>query len=318
MKPLALIRNKFLPKGPRAGKSPFDLGDPKKYEEWRLEKLRNFPVSANDLLVKILNFESPSQDEKNAIIDRCNVFNMAVYDAIPEAGKELPLALARDVGLEQFDQPLHSGSDGIAEITVVKGGRQGSYIPYSNKPLSWHTDGYYNKPNEQVRGFLLHCRRDAAEGGVSEFIDPEIVYIRLRDENPDLVCALMQHDVLSIPVNFENGVKVREAVTGPVFSVISGALHMRYTDRKRHIEWKSDALVNAARQKLSEVLNNTDENIVRLRLRPGQGVICNNVLHRRSGYRDSSVADKNRLLFRARYLNRVLAPQKQRQILKNC
>jgi alpha-ketoglutarate-dependent taurine dioxygenase len=261
------------------------------------------------LLVKIQNFESPSQDEKNAIIDRCNIFNMAIYDALPGAGKDLPLALARDVGLELFDQPLHSGSDGLAEITVVKGGRQGSYIPYSNKPLSWHTDGYYNKPNEQVRGFLLHCRRDAAEGGVSEFIDPEIVYILLRDENPDLVRALMQNDVLSIPANFENGVMVREAVTGPVFSVISGMLHMRYTDRKSHIEWKSDALVTAAREKLSDVLNTTDESIVRLRLRPGQGVICNNVLHRRSGYRDSPVANKNRLLFRARYLNRVLAPQ---------
>lgn len=307
--PLSLTRKKFATIGSCAGKSPFDLNEVEEYKKWRLEKLRNFPVSANDLLVKILDFRSPSQAEKNAIIDRCNIFNMAVYVAPPEVGKDFPLALARDVGMKNFDQPLCSGSDGLAEITAVQGGRQGYYIPYSDKPLSWHTDGYYNKPNNQVRGFLLHCCRDAAEGGLSEFIDPEIVYIRLRDENPNFVRALMHNDVLCIPANFENGVKVRDAVTGPVFSMISGTLHMRYTDRKRHIEWKSDALVTAARQKLSDILNATDENIVRLRLRPGQGVICNNVLHRRSGYRDFPDPSKKRLLFRARYLTRVLTAQ---------
>ena len=80
---------------------------------------------------------------------------------------------------------------------------------------------------------------------------------------------------------------------------------MRYTDRKRHIKWKADKLVAAARQKLSDALNSENESIVRIRLRPGQGIICNNVLHRRSGYKDSSNNSQKRLLFRARYLNRV-------------
>ena len=304
---MALSGKKIVANKSLVGESALDLTDYERYKLWRLEKLKNLPISENDLLVKIQNFESPSLDEKNAIINNCNIYNMSLYITSPEAKKDFPLELARAVGLRQFDQPLCSDGDGLVDITVVGNGRRGGYVPYSNKPLSWHTDGYYNRSNEQVRGFLLHCSQDAEEGGVSEFFDPEIIYIRLRDENPDFIRALMQKDVLSIPANYENGVKVREAVTGPVFSVISGKLHMRYTDRKRHINWKADALVTAARQKLSNALNAENGDIVRLQLRPGQGVICNNVLHRRSGFRDSTDTNQKRLLFRARYLNRVLS-----------
>ncbi len=305
---MSLNRKKNTSKDTHAEKSPLDLSNYDEYKIWRLKKLKNLPISENDLVVKIQSFEAPSLDEKNAIVDKCNIFNMALYITSPEAKKDFPLALARDVGLRQFDQPLCSGGNGLVDITAVKDGRKGSYIPYSDKPLSWHTDGYYNKSSEQVRGFLLHCSQDAEEGGISEFVDPEIIYIRLRDENPDFIRALMQRDVLSIPANYENSVKVREAVTGPVFSVISGKLHMRYTDRKRHIKWKTEGLLTEARQKLSNALNAKNGDIVSLRLRPGQGIICNNVLHRRSGYRDSADASQKRLLFRARYLNRVLSP----------
>lgn len=289
------------------GCSPFDLGDPGAYEKWRAQKIKIFPVAAEDLMVPIRNPRSPARHEIKAILDRCGAFNMAIYIAAPESGKEDALAMALHVGLEKFDLPLCTGEDGLTEVTVVESGRQGIYIPYTDKPLSWHTDGYYNKPDEQVRGFVLHCRRDAVEGGLSEFLDPEIVYIRLRDENPDFIRALMDEDVLTIPANLENGVLIRDAVTGPVFSVTGGALHMRYTDRKRHIEWKNDAMVLAARQKLTAVLTDGDEYIVRWRLQPGQGILCNNVLHRRSGFTDHPGEDRGRLLYRARFQDRIAA-----------
>ncbi|NQV83469.1 MAG: TauD/TfdA family dioxygenase [Rhodospirillales bacterium] len=291
-----------------AGASPFDLDNQEGYEKWRSEKLKKFPISPEDLMVTIADPRLPTRKEKNAILDLCSAFNMAFYVTAPEAGKDDALALAKFVGLEQFDQPLCTGEDGLTEITVVEGGRQGSYIPYTDKPLSWHTDGYYNKSDEQVRSFLLHCRRAADEGGLSEFLDPEIAYIRLRDENPDFIHALMGGDVLTIPGNLENGVEVRGAATGPVFTVLEGRLHMRYTDRKRHIEWKDDAMVLAARQKLTAVLNDDHEFIVRWRLTPGQGILCNNVLHRRSGFTDYPGDDQGRLLYRARYLDRIIPP----------
>jgi hypothetical protein len=293
--------------GPGGGRSPFDLDDHEAYEKWRSEKLKKFPVAPQDLMVPISDPRSLDRLEIQAILDRCGAFNMAIYVAAPEADKDDVLALAGHVGLERFDLPLCIGEDGVSEITVVEGERQGGYIPYTDKPLSWHTDGYYNKSDEQVRAFVLHCRRAAEDGGLSEFLDPEIAYIRLRDENPDFIRTLMRGDVLTIPANLENGVVVRGAVTGPVFSVIKGALHMRYTDRKRHIEWKDDAVVLAARQKLAAVLADGEDCIVRWRFQPGQGVLCNNVLHRRSGFVDPPGAGRGRLLYRARFKDRIAA-----------
>jgi hypothetical protein len=44
----------------------------------------------------------------------------------------------------------------------------------------------------------------------------------------------------------------------------------------------------------------------RLRLVPGMGLVCNNVLHDRAGFVDDPL--QRRLLYRARYLDRILAP----------
>ena len=55
------------------------------------------------------------------------------------------------------------------------------YIPYTNRPLNWHTDGYYNRPEEQVRGIVMHCAAESASGGENLFLDQEIAYILLRD-----------------------------------------------------------------------------------------------------------------------------------------
>ncbi len=295
----------ILTHSPSPSPAPFDLFNDGAYGDWRAEKLSLYPAGPENLLVPVADPKAPGADEKKAILERCRKFNMAVFATLPDAGKEDVLSFGGHFGLARFDQPLCTGEDGVTEITVVEGGRQGSYIPYSDKPLSWHTDGYYNKPGEQVRGFLLYCRRAAREGGVSELLDPEIAYIRLRDENPEFIRVLMQSDVLTIPANLENGVVIRDAQTGPVFSIINGRLHMRYTDRKRYMEWKDDPLVLAARAFLKSVLEDPGEHLFRWRLAPGQGLICNNVLHRRTGFTDASEIGGGRLIYRARYLDRV-------------
>jgi alpha-ketoglutarate-dependent taurine dioxygenase len=43
--------------------------------------------------------------------------------------------------------------------------------------------------------------------------------------------------------------------------------------------------------------------VLRLRLEPGMGIVCNNVLHARSAFRDAP--QHRRLLYRARYYDRV-------------
>ena len=49
------------------------------------------------------------------------------------------------------------------------------------------------------------------------FIDHELIYIRLHDQDPRLTRALMQADTMTIPANWENGTEIRSAQTGPRF-----------------------------------------------------------------------------------------------------
>ena len=80
---------------------------------------------------------------------------------------------------------------------------------------------------------------------------------------------------------------------------------MRYTARTRSIEWKQDAVTQEAVQFLEGLLSEDTDHILKYRLQPGQGVICNNVLHNRSGFIDDSDS-KQRLFYRARYYDRIV------------
>ena len=114
----------------------------------------------------------------------------------------------------------------------------------------------------------------------------------------------MQPDVMTIPANLSGGTELRPARTGPVFSIrANGHLHMRYTARTRSIEWAPDPLVHAALDALDALLQSDSPYIFRATLQAGQGLICNNVLHDRSGFTDSD--HSRRQLYRLRYYQHV-------------
>ncbi len=75
------------------------------------------------------------------------------------------------------------------------------YVPYSNRSLSWHTDGYYNDKERQINAVVLHCAASAASGGENALLDPEIAYIRLRDEDPRFITAFEHPECMTIPAN---------------------------------------------------------------------------------------------------------------------
>jgi alpha-ketoglutarate-dependent taurine dioxygenase len=154
---------------------------------------------------------------------------------------------------------------------------------------------------------VLHCVSDAAEGGENVYLDHEIAYLLLRDENPDYLAALMQPDAMTIPANTEAGVEIRPAQSGPVFSVepATGSLHMRYTARTRSIAWKDDSNTRMAVGFLTELLAGESEFLFRYRLQPGEGIICNNILHKREAFTDDPAGGRTRLLYRARYYDRI-------------
>lgn len=217
--------------------------------------------------------------------------------------------LGRQFGLERLDDNLCSDDDSITSLRVVEKRREGEYIPYTNKRLNWHTDGYYNAEDRQIRGVILHCVQPAAVGGESALMDHELAYIRLRDENPEFIRVLMAPDAMTIPPNVQNGREIRPVQAGPVFSIdVDGHLHMRYSARSRNIIWKNDPVTQAAAECLLSLFQRESPYIFRHRLKSGQGVLSNNVLHCRSAFEDGAKSGQERLLYRARYFDRIADP----------
>ena len=291
--------------------SPFDLTDERAYAAWREQKLLSHPKCLDELLVEIDNPLELTGVERAAIRQACSQANMAIYRIKPDEKGSAPdssllAELGRQLGLSHLDQNLYASDDGISALQVSAQRRQHEYIPYSSRAISWHTDGYYNPPERNIHGMVLHCAQPAARGGANALMDHEMLYLQMRDENPDYIAALMQDDVMTIPANIEEGVEIRPEQSGPVFSVSSnGCLHMRYTARTRSIVWKRDANTQAAVECLTRLLVEDSPYCFKKRFAAGEGVISNNVLHTRTAFEDDKDQPQGRLVYRARYYDRV-------------
>lgn len=298
--------NAVLAQPPRLS-NPFDLDDDAAYAAWRHWKRAVRPRRLEDLVVDLRDPRDPSPAEVDALLRRCTRFNMAVYRSpVLAEDPELPRALGRALGLERLDANWLADEDGVSRIAVAPaaaGAPKGEFIPYTDRAIGWHTDGYYHPGVRRIRAMVLHCVRPAAVGGENRLLDPELAYLALRDVNPDWIRVLMAPDAMTIPAREDEQGVARAAQTGPVFSVdpVDGALHLRYTARTRSIEWKADAATAAAAAALAATM--AGEDVWRLRLKPGMGIVANNVLHDRSAFADDPAAP--RLLYRLRYLDRV-------------
>jgi alpha-ketoglutarate-dependent taurine dioxygenase len=232
---------------------------------------------------------------------------MVIYASQTEAADEdMVRQLGSQFGLNSLDANWLADEDGITSVTVCAGdGQRQAYIPYTDRAIKWHTDGYYNPPGRQIRSMILHCVQSADQGGENRLMDHEIAYLMLRDSNADFIRALSAPDAMTIPERTDEQGVARAAQTGPVFSVdpASGDLHMRYTARTRSIVWQQDASTLAAVAALEELLATDLPHILRTRLEPGMGLLCNNVLHDRAEFSDTP--GQARLLYRARYHDRI-------------
>ena len=286
--------------------NPFDPDDDRAYAAWKEDKLGHYPTRLDELVVELADPRNLSPAEHQAILARCRKANMAIYagPGNDAADKAIPRELGRRFGLERLDGNLGADDDGVTALQVADDPLHRRYIPYSDRPIQWHTDGYYNTPQQQIRGMVLHCARPASGGGENALLDPEIAYIVLRDQDPDYIRALMAVDAMTIPANVADGEQIRPTISGPVFSVMpDGSLHMRYTARTRSIEWRSDPATQAAVRALEALLAAHSPFVFRATLQAGQGLICNNVLHDRSRIHDDPA--NPRLLYRLRYYDRM-------------
>ena len=275
------------------------------YPQWRETKLNSFPQEVDEIRVEIGGLAVLSDSERQAILKSCGRSNMAIYRCRDHSvDRAAVCAFSSRFGLNSIDHHLCANADGVSELTVASEGARAGYVPYSNRSLSWHTDGYYNEKKRQVNAVVLHCAQNAAAGGENELLDPEIAYIRLRDEDPRFITAFEHPECMTIPANEGIEGEIRPAVSGPVFSYdVDGEIHMRYSARKRNISWRDDDLTRAACDCLTGILAEENSSVLRYCLQPGEGLISNNVLHNRTAFTDGPSVQ--RLLYRARYFDRI-------------
>lgn len=289
--------------------TPFDLDDDSAYQLWRTQKLACIPADINALIVEVNDLGNLRESEIQVLSSQIKNCNMVIYASRQghNGDKNMMRELGRQFGLERLDHNMGADNEGITELEVKEDKMHRRYIPYSNRAIRWHTDGYYNTPQKTIRGLLLHCVEPAAIGGENALLDHELAYIHLRDIDPAYIQALMLPDAMTIPANVVEGKELRPAISGPVFSLDpQGNLHMRYTERARNVDWKDDPVVTEAIDALVKLLHSDASYIYRGTLQPGQGLICNNVLHDRSGFENS--AEQTRLLYRLRYYDRLVLP----------
>jgi len=295
--------------------SPFHPDNISGYAAWRAAKLANYPMVAADLVVAVADPAHLTEAEYAALWQRITKTNMAVYttDRGEVEDKDIPRLIAEQFGLVHLDANWLADEDGLSSLTPrdedssevserlpgMDPGRRGDYIPYTHHRIRWHTDGYYNPPERRIYAMGLHCVRQADEGGENDLYDHELAYIALRDAHPDHIRALMAEDAMTIPARVDEMGVARGDEVGPALLVHDGHLYLRYTARTKSIRWKEDNTTRAALAALEALLASQPFGAYTLRLEPGMGVICNNVLHTRTGFTDRP--EHRRLLYRARY-----------------
>lgn len=291
----------------QASDSPFHYNNETAYQCWKKKKLTNYPVSIEQIIVPLADPKALTEQEVQQLKTLLIKTNMAIYDigSGAQEDKSIPEQLGVQLGIQSLDKNECADDDGFTSIQVVDNGLHAIYIPYSEKGINWHTDGYYNRLSEQIYSMILHCVRPASQGGENQLWDHEMVYMLLRDENPDYIKALMAVDAMTIPKNVLNGQLVRPDRSGPVFMITEeGRLHMRYTARARNVIWHDDSLTQRAQQALREILNSDSDYMFQGQLAAGQGLICNNVLHTRTAFKDNK--ENPRLLYRGRYFDKIM------------
>ncbi|SDD11817.1 Taurine dioxygenase, alpha-ketoglutarate-dependent [Ruegeria marina] len=288
-----------------------DLSQNDRWENWRTAKIRVSQTLEQIEPVSIAALDKPDPQAVAAIEWRCSVQNFAIYrtgnhDPRLEYTSASLLRFAGQLGLSIAENHRSAGLSHVVALRTSSGEGKKGYIPYTPRPMNWHTDGYYNPPEQPVKGFILHCFQQALSGGENHLLDPEVAYLRLRDENPDYVRALMHPEAMTIPENREKDGTLRPTSTGPVFhsDEATGRLQMRYTARTRSIAWRDDPATRAAADWLRDWLGSGDPLMRSIRLQPGQGIVCNNVLHDRTGFTDGE-GEQARVILRIRFHQRV-------------
>ena len=270
------------------------------YKRWKDKKLESFTRNLDDLTVQIHSPSALSKPEKSRVISLLSSNNIVFIhiDKITCRDKPSIKSFARQIGLGNYELDSQSDKDGLTEIKDIEDEKRLSeYVPYTNKELNWHTDGYYTDQNNSVLAWMLFCQEAAEDGGMNKYLDHEIAYILFNNKS-DKLKDLLLHDACCIPTNTKTN---RKEVYNPVFMFKDEKLHMKFTMRERNITWNKN--ITEAINILKSIIKESSDYHIINKLEPGNGVITNNIIHMRTAFTNSK--NKNRLLYRLRSKQRV-------------
>ena len=289
--------------------NPLDLNNDHAFVRWAETKREAYARRQSASFTPIIEIEADgclSPETREQIKQHLLDYNFVIYRLAGASEDHLATVkrLSAELGLKEPDKNLCAAEDRITRLTVTDHGRAHTYIPYTNRAIGWHTDGYYNPWHQRVLSFILHCQQPAASGGENQLLDPDMVYIHLREINPAYIRALSDREVMCIPANYEAGELIRPQTCSAVFiEEQDHALAMRFSKRMRNIIWKEDTLTREALDCLFQYLESDTPYTISYRLHAGEGVINNNVLHTRSAFEDD--AGHKRIYYRARFYSRI-------------
>ena len=287
--------------------SPYLLENEAAYQAWRSRKLES-RRHATPLRVFTLNAQGLLADSQLAAVQQqVEAYNFIFFEASnADFGKPDFITLNRQFGLQDLDINPGADADRVTALRVVsESDQRAQYIPYTNRAMNWHTDGYYNPQARRINAFSLFCVNQSARGGGNFLFDHEMMYLLIRDQAPELLETLMHDDLMRIPANVQDNQVIRAEETGPVFSLqpMSCALNMRYSSRPHNIVWKNDKCSQRALNLVREILLE-GQALIEIRLQAGQGIVCNNILHGREAFQDDP-QHCARLVYRARYYDTI-------------
>ena len=255
---------------------------------WAEEKEKNIPENIDGIFVNIHDINNVKTSEIAKIKETINRYNSCIYSSkIALKSNTDLLKFVELVGMKTYDCNNIESSK-ITTITPLEN-KKINYIPYTDKSLNWHTDGYYDK--KSIFSWLLHCVNPATEGGENFLLDHELVLREYISSNDD-IDDLMAGDALTIPESKDTS---RSEISTYIFSFKNQykKLHMRFSMRKDNIGTSPKA--SLAVTKLKKIIeNDCAKYSLSYKLQKNEGIITNNILHGRKAFKDDK--EKRRLL----------------------
>jgi len=228
-------------------------------------------------------------------VDRCGFAHYA-WNESPEDALASLNHLLLSLGLTNADQGIIRDQGELSLLQDLEGSPRGRFPAYRASAMNWHTDGYYNDPDDCVRCFSLHCLEPASQGGALILMDDRLLVFALLNEDPALVALLSHPQAMTLPRNRDDHGHNRPDRSVPIIHRnVDGALCMRFTTRTQHIQWRCDATKQAAQRAL-ELINQNSQWHTHLCLKKGEGIITRNVLHAREAFVDAQDQPKRQIL----------------------